>query len=133
MRKMFAYIFLFLAPILLTSMFLRKAAGNDVFAGSHMIYEYLELYPVTDIEDVKNMFVNWKDVLFENAEFEPDWSGNLWEDIQAIGELIADAFMFLYNLVRWQILVSIDILELLWHSLTWILNLPYWVKNYGVD
>ena len=101
----------------MTSMFLRKASGVDSFAGTSMFYEYLELYPVSSIDDVKDMFINCKDLLLVNADFSPDWSGNIFDDIAEVGELIAEFFVFLYNFIKWQIITSINIFKLLWGSL----------------
>lgn len=129
MKKALIYIIVFLFPLTITTMFIRKANNVEEFGSFNLVYNYLQMYPVENIDDIKDMFVNWKDILFTNADFSPDWSGSIWSDIAEIGELIAEAFTFLYNIIRWQVLFFIDILMFFWDSLSWILNFPYYVLN----
>ena len=129
MKKALIYIIVFLFPLTITTMFIRKANNVEEFGSFNLVYNYLQMYPVETVDDIKDMFVNWKDILFTNADFSPDWSGSIWSDIAEIGELIAEAFTFLYNIIRWQVLFFIDILMFFWDSLSWILNFPYYVLN----
>ena len=110
MKKALIYIIVFLFPLTITTMFIRKANNVEEFGSFNLVYNYLQMYPVETVDDIKDMFVNWKDILFTNADFSPDWSGSIWSDIAEIGELIAEAFTFLYNIIRWQVLFFIDIL-----------------------
>lgn len=129
MRKLFCYIIVFLFPITLTTMFIRKANNVEEFGSFSIVYDYLQLYPVESIDEIKTLFANWKDLLFENAEFEPDWSGNIWSDLQEIGQLLADGFTFIINFISWQVKFGLNLLEFLWDSLGWIINLPYYVLS----
>lgn len=129
MRKLLCYIIVFLFPITITTMFIRKANNVEEFGSFSIIYEYIQQYPVESIEDIKYLFTNWDDILFQYSEFNPDWSGNIWNDFQQIGQLIADGFMFVISFFSWQIAFVWDILRFVWDSLSWIINLPYYVLS----
>lgn len=129
MKKALVYIIVFLMPLTLGMMLIRQSNSENDFGSFKILYNYLEQYPVESIEDLKNLFVEWRDVLLDNVDLEPDWSGDFWEDLQQIGTLISNSFKFIGNLLKFQALIFIDLFNFLWDSLSWILNLPFYVIN----
>lgn len=129
MRKMLCYIIVFLLPLSMTMMVVRKANGVDEFGSFNIIYDYIQIYPVDSVNDFKELIVNIDSILLENAEFSPDWSGNVFEDIAEVGKLIADAFTVLFNFLKWQLFFIYDFFVLLVDSLLWIFNFPGYVIN----
>lgn len=113
-------------------MFIRKANNVEEFGSFKIVYDYLLMYPVESIEDIKNMFTEWDEILLYGTSipeytWDPEPEESINEVIKEFFTFIGDIFVVIFNVFRWCFLMMYNMLKFFWTNVSWFFNLPYWV------
>lgn len=99
MKRLIIGIVVMLLPLMMAFSFVRGSSGVSPKISSSVLYNFILTYPLEEVDKVKEGFAEIEDIGFSKDNiFNPDWSGNMFEDLTEIGQMIAD-FLSLFGII----------------------------------
>lgn len=135
--KIILGIFVFLLPFMATVGFMRMNAGNSAFIPVRAFTQYFAEYPEDSVEDLKVSFSKVNSVGFasKTPTFEPDFSGNIFNDIK---EVVMEGFSFLgtsisaiFDYIVWYFEVVYTVVKLIIDTVVWAFQIIPYMINYS--
>lgn len=126
-KKFIVAIVLFILPLMIGFSIVKGTFDddNDTRFSVSVLYDYVLVYPSDNIEEIRAQVGELSNIGFRNAElFEPDWSGNVFNDIAEIGRMIADFFIAIWDYIAFSVRVCALSVLLFVDGLVWILGFP---------
>lgn len=135
-QKFIIPIVVFTLPFLLYFNFLAYANNQDSKTVDLNFFRYyLSCYPKEDIDELNSLIGEVRNYGFHVVPIyvidEYDWSGNVFSDLQQVGEMVKNFFEFfgsffkvLWEYIAWFFRVLYTIMYLVWDTISWVLSLP---------
>lgn len=113
--RIFKYLVLILAPIMLFVVLVRSFNGLE-FKGISNLIDYIETFPIDDLETLRNIVSTVGSVGFKSADWSGGFVSDVLEGVKALTQYIAWFFNSLYSLFNFVLGI-----------LLWALNFPNWL------
>lgn len=105
-------------------------SDNDPRFSVSVLYEYVLTYPTDHIDSIRSELGEIDNIGFARSDiFDPDWSGNLFDDIAEIGKMIADFFVAIWDYISFCVKLCILGVLVIVDGLVWILAFPSYLTN----
>lgn len=129
-------IFLFLIPITGAVGLMRLANDKSAYVPTKAYVQYFSEYPENNIENLKISFSNINNVGFADNKpnFNPDFSGNIFEDVKEVVEegfdYLGTIFGNIFDYIQWFFEVLYLVMKLIIDTVVWAFNIIPYVINY---
>lgn len=132
-KRLILAIVLFILPVMLGFSIVKGtfAENNDPRFSVSVFYDYVLTFPTDHIDDIRYELGEVRNVGFDRAEiFNPDWSGDIIDDISEIGRMIGDFFTAIWDYISFCIKLCYLAVLIIGDGLIWILGFPtYLIVN----
>lgn len=131
-KKFIIAVVLFILPLMVGFSIVKGSfsTNNDPRFSVSVLYEYTLTYPSDHIDAIRAELGDIKNMGFARSDiFDPDWSGNVFDDIAEIGKMIADFFVAIWDYISFCVKVAILCILVIVDGLVWILGFPSYLIN----
>lgn len=99
--------------------------NNDPRFSVSVLYDYLLTFPTDHVDDIRYELGEARNMGFGRADlFDPDWSGDIFDDIAEIGRMIADFFVAIWDYISFCVKLCYLGILIIVDGLIWILGFP---------